>query len=173
MRPLAEVLLAGLFVSWLLATALCQAPSRVQNRLRKADVFGLIPRWHFFAPRPGTQDFVLVFRDQASSGSLSRWREAPRLPVSRLPLCALWNPGRRHTKAMIDITVELMNLVVDDRNKKEIELSVPYLALLNHISGLPRLDGECLTQFALVATQSSASTEPPEVVFVSSMHAIG
>ncbi|XHM65333.1 hypothetical protein ACE6JH_35455 [Streptomyces nigra] len=66
-----------------------------------------------------------------------------------------------------------MKLVAEERHNREIELSVPYLALLNYVSELPRLDENCLTQFALVASQSSAVNKSPTVIFVSSLHAIG
>lgn len=170
MRALAEDGLASLFALWLLATVLCQAPSRIQNWLRRGDVFALIPRWHFFAPVPGMQDFVLVYRDQTADGAISPWREAPSVPVSRQPWCAVWNPGRRHTKAILDITKELMQLITEQRNKREIELSIPYITLLNYVSSFPRLEENCSTQFALVMGKSSATPEPPSVVFVSSIH---
>jgi hypothetical protein len=173
MHRLAEWALAGLFISWALATVLCQVPSRLQNWLRQSDIFALIPRWHFFAPTPGMHDFVLVYRDQALDGSLTMWREVPGVSVTRQPVCAVWNPGRRHTKAMLDITKELMQLITQQRQKREIELSVPYLSLLNYVSCIPRLGTEDqYTQFALVMSQSSATEGPPAVVFLSSLHEI-
>lgn len=173
MNSLTERVLALFFFAWLVVTCLCQVQSRLQDRLRQSDLFGLIPRWHFFAPRPAMQDFVLVFRDRTPSGALSPWRETPHPSISHPLLCAVWNPGRRHIKAVTDTTIELMKLVAEERHKREIELSVPYLALLNYVSELPRLDEDCLTQFALVASQSSAVNKSSTVIFVSSLHAIG
>jgi hypothetical protein len=172
MLQLAEVALAVLFILWSLATVVVQPPSPLRDWFRRSDVFALIPCWHFFAPTPGMSDFSLVYRDQAADGSVSPWREVTGVTVTRQPFCALWNPGRRHTKAMLDITKELMQLITQDRQKWEIELSVPYLSLLNYISALPRHGEDRFTQFGIVMSSSSATADPPVVVFVSSLHAI-
>lgn len=172
MRAFAELALAGFFVLWLIATAAFQAPSRLQDWLRQSEIFALVPRWHFFAPTPGVQDFTLIYRDQAADGSLSPWREVPVVTVPRQPINALWNPSRRHTKAMLDITKELFQLIAQNQDETEIKLSVPYLALLNYVSRLPRLGVDRFTQFALVMSNSSATTDPPAVVFVSALHEI-
>ncbi|MFI9176083.1 hypothetical protein [Streptomyces lincolnensis] len=118
------------------------------------------------------QDFTLVYRDLTQDGQVSPWCEVPGIRITKYPLCALWNPGRRHTKAMLDITKDLMQLLDDAPGEREIQITVPYLALLNYVAALPRLDSSCSTQFALVTTKSSATAEGSGVIFASSLHSM-
>ncbi|MFD5817747.1 hypothetical protein [Streptomyces sp. NPDC127038] len=158
---------------WLVLTMVCQARSRWATRIRKYDVFALIPRWTFFAPTPGMQDFVLLHRDRTPDGRLTQWRELTGAAAGARPLRAVWNPDRRHSKALLDASQNLLQLASQGRRPEEIELSAPYLALLAHVSAQPRPEEPDATQFALVVQKSSALEEAvPAVAFVSSLHAI-
>ena len=88
------VILAG----WFLISLAAQMNARPVAYLRARDIFSLIPNWSFFAPRPGTSDYHLVFRDSDESGEWSRWREIP-LNEKRTLWGAIWNPQKRLTRS--------------------------------------------------------------------------
>jgi hypothetical protein len=172
MQSVAELALAVALGTWLGASVVCQYPSHIERLLRRYDACSLIPRWHFFAPRPSMQDFHLVYRDRSASGGVSPWHEVPA--ATSHPLASpVWNPGRRHNKALFDAVQALLKL--SERaggRERELQLTVPYIALLTYVSGLPRLDEPEMTQFALVASQRQSSTASPTVFFVSGLHAL-
>ncbi|WP_051732391.1 hypothetical protein [Kitasatospora phosalacinea] len=172
MRELAEFAFAAVCCLWIVLTVVCQVPSRAAGRIRGRDVFALVPQWSFFAPTPGMQDIVVVHRYRTVDGGLSRWREVAAGAPSGQPLCAVWNPHRRHAKAVLDATKNLMQLAAEGRRPEEIQLSVPYLALLTYVSAQLCPQERRATQFALVVQRSSAFQDPPSVAFVSALHAI-
>ncbi|WP_181787130.1 hypothetical protein [Streptomyces phytophilus] len=173
MPGLAGPAYAALCALWIVLTVACQPHSRVAAKIRRYDFFALIPRWTFFAPTPGTQDFVLLRRYRTRDGRLTRWRETAGTAAGGRPLCAVWNPARRHTKALLDAAQSLMELASQGRRPEEIELTGPYLALLAHVSAQPCAEEPRAAQFALVIQRSSAFGEAaPSVAFVSSLHTI-
>lgn len=156
--------LVGLLLSaWFAVTVFCQFPGRsVRDRL------ALVPRWTFFAPNPGEWDYHLVFRDYDEGASpLMSWTEIDE-HVQRSPLNALWNPGKRYRKAVIDCC----QLCLPYRNRLEaIRTSVPYLALLNVVMAQPRYDGAGLRRFAIIGTKRFGGFAP-EVLITSDLHAL-
>ncbi|WP_407561341.1 hypothetical protein [Streptomyces sp. 184] len=164
---------AAVCALWIVLTLVCQTRSRLATKIRSYDFLALIPRWTFFAPTPGTQDFVLLRRYRTSDGRLTRWRETPGTAAAGRPLYAVWNPARRHTKALLDAAQSLMELASRGGRPEEIELTAPYLALLAHVSAQPCSEEPHATQFALVIQKSSAFAESAaSVAFVSSLHAV-
>ena len=116
------------------------------------------------------QDFHVVYRDRSGTGELSPWRAVPHSPPPRL-VYPVWNPGRRHNKALFDVTQALARLVSGVHGDgRELQISVPYIALLTYVSGLRRLESPQATQFALVTSLGRRATAAPEVLFVSSLH---
>jgi len=51
-----------------------------------------------------------------------------------------------------------------------VQWSTPYLLLLNHVSGLPRMQGAAAVQFALLGSFGHDSARQPFVRFVSDCH---
>lgn len=88
----------------LLTTVLSHLP-RIGTFLRSRDRPGLIPVWTFFAPRPGTSDEVLLYRDRLGEHETSEWMPvlSPRARAGRF----LWNPGKRVSKLVTDTTSEV------------------------------------------------------------------
>ncbi|GGY59900.1 hypothetical protein [Streptomyces omiyaensis] len=173
MREAAGLGFAAVCSVWIVLTLVCQGRSRVAAAIRRHDVFGLIPLWTFFAPTPGTQDYVLLRRCRTADGRLTQWRELGGADATGQPLCTVWNPARRHAKALLDAAQSLLELASRVGRPEEIELSAPYLALLAHVSAQPCSEEACATQFALVIQKSSAYEEAvPAVAFVSSLHEI-
>src|SRR5262249_31136977 len=114
--------------------------------------------------------YHLLYRDRTSDGKLSPWREVPGERPQR-GIAAFWNPGRRHNKALVDVTLELARLgqAVGDR-VEALALTVPYLAVLNFVSEAPRIDCDCETQFLLMTSDRRRRGAKPEVLLVSALH---
>jgi hypothetical protein len=164
--------LFGFFALWFAVTALCQLPIPLSERIQRMDVINVIPRWNFFAPTPGTYDVHLLFRDRLPDESLSRWYEVPRSIPPRL-INPLWNPGRRHNKAVFDATRHLADESSRYRETPDlVQLSLPYIVILNFVSSLPRSYPACQTQFLLMRSFDRASFSQPSTIFLSSMHSL-
>lgn len=173
-RPV-DVALAAFLLAWLLVAAVCQVPgdvrtwrtSRVDRWVRAHDVLGCVPRWHFFAPRPGTEDIHLLYRDRLPDGRVTRWREV-LAPAPPLLVGAIWNPDKRHNKALLDATQELVEVsAMMDGDLDRIQLTVSYLAVLTFVGGLPRPHAPDGTQFLIMR---SSGPDRPEGVLLSAMH---
>jgi hypothetical protein len=175
---IAFALLAILLLSWFTISVVCQiprhlakwTPTRAETWVRAHDVFGLIPRWHFFAPIPATDDLHLLYRDRLSDGHITRWCEvAPLMPPKWIG--SVWNPGRRQNKALIDVTLELVKAGLSlNRDAAQIQLTLPYIATLNFVCGLPRDRRAEATQFLIMRSKGADKDTKHHVIFLSTMH---
>ncbi|MFE7720345.1 hypothetical protein ACFU44_15030 [Nocardia rhizosphaerihabitans] len=171
-------LLAILLLTWFAVSALCQIPrdvekweaGRAEQWVRAHDVLGLVPRWHFFAPSPATDDLHLLYRDRWADGQLAPWREiGPRRPAKWLG--AVWHPGRRQNKALIDITLELLQAGLSlNGDTERIQTTLPYIAMLNFVCSLPRDHCAHATQFLVMRSKGADENPDHQVLFVSAMH---
>jgi hypothetical protein len=169
LRPL-DLLLCGLLAAWFGVSAVAQLPGVWARRIRAWDSFGVIPHWSFFAPTPGRTDPHLLYRDRLADGALTSWTEIPLIEPRRWQH-VVWNPLRRDKKALFDV-VQLLNLQFQQTAPEAIVLTIPYLLLLNHVSGLPR-PAVCVgTQFMLVESHGFGSAERPERRMLSSWHSL-
>ncbi|GEM32916.1 hypothetical protein NN3_39230 [Nocardia neocaledoniensis NBRC 108232] len=172
------VLVAAALLTWFLVSVICQIPRNLerweagtmQQWFRARDVLGLLPRWHFFAPVPATDNLHLLYRDRMADGQLAPWREiGPRRPAKCVG--ALWHPGRRQNKALIDITLELLQAGLSlDGDADRIQTTLPYIALLNFVCSLPRDHRPYATQFLVMRSKGSDENPEHQVLFVSAMH---
>ena len=130
------------------------------------DVFNLIPKWTFFAPHPGRHDYHIVYRDYDEHDMpISDWREL--LEYSRRPfLSALWHPGKRYRKAVIDCCQSIIQ-----NQAENAPLTIPYLLLLSVVMKKAPADGALGRNYAVIATRRLATTHP-ELVLLSKMHTI-
>jgi hypothetical protein len=171
-------LLAILLLSWFSVSVVCQIPrnvekweaSRAEQWVRAHDVFGFIPRWHFFAPVPATDDLHLLYRDRLSDGRITRWCEVrPRTPPKWIG--SVWNPGRRQNKALIDVTLEIVRASLSlNRDTAQIQLTLPYIATLNFVCSLPRDYCAEATQFLIMRSKPVDENPDHDVIFLSTMH---
>jgi hypothetical protein len=164
MTAICIVILAG----WFLISVLAQLNIKAVARLKAHDIFSLIPNWSFFAPRPGTSDYHLLFRDADSAGEWSRWREIP-LANRRTLWGAIWNPQKRNTKALSDVVRGLVRLA-QDQTFKNFSLTLPYLAILNYVSSIPRSTPCVQTQFMILKSEGFFADQDPQFLFMSNMH---
>ncbi|MDB6136434.1 MAG: hypothetical protein JWM59_4677 [Verrucomicrobiales bacterium] len=160
----------GILVLWFALSVVAQVSDRCLRTLRRYDVLGLIPAYNFFAPTPGTLDYHILVRDLSSDGELTGWRELPYLPST--PWAFVWNPGRRHNKAIFDVMKDLAAWINElGPDKASIYLSTPYLTVLDHVSALPRAEAATKTQFLLMSSrrrQGAGVDVAP--VFLSALH---
>jgi hypothetical protein len=162
-------------------------PLEALRGLRKYDLFGLIPLWTFFAPRPAWTDFHLLYRDRLADGTLTPWTEVMAIEARRWWHFA-WNPRKHERKAVIDVVRMLSRRLfstdraswsaaivplTDDKPWVEIppgvHTSLPYLAILHMVSNLPRLGASDATQFLIMIADAARSGEPT-VMMVSALH---
>lgn len=154
--------------AWLMVSALSQLNLPPATVLKSHDVFSLIPNWSFFAPRPGTSDYHLLFRDLSSSGEPGRWQEIP-LADKRTLWGAIWNPQKRQTKTLSDVVRGLLRLA-QDKSLQDYSLTLPYLVILNYVSSIPRPGTSAQTQFMILKSEGFFSNEDPQFLFLSNTH---
>jgi hypothetical protein len=157
-----------ILAAWLLISLLSQLQVKLVAPLKAHDVFSLIPNWSFFAPRPGTSDYHLVYRDLGSDGAWGRWREIP-LAERRTLMGAVWNPQKRRTKTLSDVVRGLIRLA-HDGVLKDFSLTLPYLSILNYISSFPRTAPCRQTQFMILQSEGFLDEHDPAFLFMSNAH---
>jgi hypothetical protein len=167
-----DVALGVLLGVWLVVSAVAQLEVLRPGiaRVRRLDLFSLVPQYNFFAPRPGTKDFHLMVRATTSSGEFGRWRELSPLPHRAWWNC-LWNPARRPRKALFDLATTLAK-ESQAVSRTAVQVSISYLVLLNHVSAAARLQAPARVQFLLAVSNGTCSTEPPRPLFISHIHEV-
>lgn len=164
--------MAVVLTAWFILSAAGQltAPwgNRPLDRLRTWDVFGLIPNYKFFAPRPAEHDYHLLIRTVGFSGELGPWRQIAG-PPDRHWWHALWNPDRRAFKSLSDVMAVAYRH--DHDKPRAVLTALPYLALLNYVTEAAAHDqGAANVQFVLAISYGVLSDDAPSVVFKSDLH---
>ncbi len=171
------------FGVWLLLTAVYQFPQASQW-IGRRDHFGLLPRWTFFAPNPGTSDHHIVYREcldpaadlssqeriEAASASLSPWRELADLCPGH-HILFLWNPQRRVNKTISDLVngFALLRKTSPDLPRYA-HFTVEYFILLNLVQrGAPRSSRR---QFAIVRSHGFGEARMLAPTLVSDFHPV-
>ena len=163
-----EFLIACALAVWFTAAAIGQVRVQAIQRWRRLDIFGLIPMWWFFAPTPLTSDLVIVTRDRDNSGAVSAWTEL-RVGGDRNWLSFVWNPGRRDRKAAFDLTIALLAASGGDpRPNPVIQISIPYLGLVNYAVHLPLTNALEARQFAIIKEDA----DDAQAIFLSAWHRV-
>jgi hypothetical protein len=157
-----------ILTAWLIISLLSQLQVKLVAPLKAHDVFSLIPNWSFFAPRPGTSDYHLVYRDLGADGEWGKWREIP-LAERRTLMGAIWNPQKRRTKTLSDVVRGLIRLA-HDRVLNDFSLTLPYLSILNYISAFPRSSACLQTQFMILQSEGFLDERDPAFLFLSNAH---
>ena len=161
-----HILVATIFAVWLLASAIVYLP-RVGKAIRRRDQLLLIPNWQFFAPIPARHDVHFLYQDKYGDDTLTRWTEIV-LPGQRRWFNMVWNPDKREHKALFDIEQQLIeHLSAEDRG---LEVSIPYLTLLNYISRLPRTTAPHFTRFLMMRARGYIPADEGQILHVSRFH---
>ncbi len=162
---------AGVLAAWTAATVVAALPPG--RWLRRRDPLGLIPQWTFFAPNPGTHDYHLLWRDRLVGGLVTDWSEIELPRGRRGPIAVLWNPEKRANKALLDLVSSLLQLSAagDVGNRRlGLQISTPYLALLNHVMSQPAAAATEARQFLVV--ESPGAADEADGLFLSDVHDI-
>jgi hypothetical protein len=162
-----DVIASVVLALWALASLLAQMRVKILAPIRLADWGHLIPNWSFFAPRPARSDYYLCYCDIGTDGRISEWATLTQLPRKSW-LTAFWHPTRRETKAMLDAVRMLMRL--RGRRLPGLELSLPYLALLQYVDAAPHAIHTVATRFVLVARLATGLETTPKLIFKSKWH---
>lgn len=139
----------------------------LQPHLRKRDKLGLLPNYSFFAPKPMTSDYRLIYK--RAGGDDAEWVEVPICTdagLSRL----VWNPDKYVNKAFVDTC----NFLIDEFHrlpeKPLIRISLHYLTLMLTVArhlGRSRQQGHAV-RFAVVSTGGGDRVSIEQVMFASS-----
>jgi hypothetical protein len=163
--------LAAFFAVWLLASIPNQFRWSWWESIARRDALALLPRWTFFAPRPGRHDLHILIRDW-SGGTPGPWHELERLAPGPW-LRAVWNPDRFARKAVTDTGNALARAARrGDDAPSAIQLHSAYLEILGWVLAAPSATPDAARQFALVRTQTDRPGRLLDVVFVSFEHSL-
>ncbi len=163
-----EVFAGAPLAAWLALSLLNQVAGGRWRWFARLTASGFIPNWRFFAPRPGTSDFHVLYRDLLISGEMTQWVEAPAAEA-RPAVAALWNPGKRPNKALFDLCTVLFE-TGRGLDHTRLMLSTPYLAILNRVNSMPASSLAACRQFVLMATYPDRPQSEAEPLFVSGFH---
>jgi hypothetical protein len=172
LRAPIAILALGLLGGWFVVSIIGQLDGRLLTALQRRDDFGLIPRWTFFAPRPGTVDYYLLFQLHGPSGP-SPWQEEP-LSSERTVTGAFWNPEKRNRKALSDVVRSLARQTsqIDRAQLWQLEFTIPYLAVLSYLSSSAavRFPGMTQIRFMILESDGFCTVRPPRLLFLSDHH---
>lgn len=112
--PLVRTAAKVIFTVWFLVSAAAQYPDDSYSRVRRlggplTNSF-LIPNWKFFAPNPGIEDVILLYRTgDSASGTWSEWARV--LPIYRPNLIRSFvSRDSRLNKGLLDIYATLQEV---------------------------------------------------------------
>lgn len=134
------------------------------------ETLSVVPKWHFFAPKPGTRDVFLLHRNTHSDGAVGVWRTISGMDAFRSPWSFAWNPDKRMRKTLYDAIVTLSSTPREKSTEQLLlQLSTPYLLLLNHVASLARTSDATGVQFAIMESEPGGQ---PRLVLASELHSL-
>ncbi|MDC0722095.1 hypothetical protein [Nannocystis bainbridge] len=166
--------------AWGIATIFYQFKA-TSDAVARWNFLSLIPKWTFFAPRPKTTDYQLLYQDRRlGADSMAEPVEISLMPKGRVApvLRFLWNPCKRNTKAINDITGFITNYKARHRrriarNALALEMYVPYLVMLNYVSSRARAPtADCRRRFIVRKSFGHIRRDPPVPVLESNFHRV-
>lgn len=155
---------------WFAASVVNQFGFEWWKRWKRFDVVGLIPRWTFFAPLPGTTDFHLYYRDVSADGDVGDWRELA-FATARSPVDMFWNPLRREKKMLVDAVQQIVQVAAQlEGDGRGVVLTTSYLLLLNAVAALPKAAATRARQFMILESDGYFAAGEPRLVLRSDAH---
>ncbi|MEA3012468.1 MAG: hypothetical protein QOD42_1013 [Sphingomonadales bacterium] len=158
-------LVVVLFGGLLLATVVHNLGLK-SRRLSLLEGLGLVPKWKFFAPKPGVSNYYLLYRDRFADGSVTPWLTLHGMDSDRDAIAFIWNPNRRLRKALHDLITDLPYDLCETQ-PAIFKLTTAYLVIVKHISTLPRTAESRETQFLIVEKYLD---QPAQTLFRSELH---
>jgi len=126
-----------------------------------------IPSWSFFAPNPYQVDYYVLYRN-INQNEVHEWKQIYQYKKMRPSYSFFWNPHKLFLRAIVDVSIDLLKVASNEKDKKRICLSLPYLYLLNYVH---HLSDSQMEKFQFIIMTKDTQSEP-EVVFVSETHPI-
>jgi hypothetical protein len=175
-----EKAIVSLLIVWGVATIFYQF-NATSDFVGRWNYFALVPKWTFFAPQPKTTDYLLGYQDRdEASGSIFEPVIIDLKPARGLESAFrfIWNPAKRNTKAVVDITSYVLTYVAMHRaniarNALVLELYVPYISLLNFVSGhAPPTAPDYRRRFLVLKSFGYRGSVPPVKILESNFHRI-
>jgi hypothetical protein len=164
-------IIVGLLLGfWWIASVIHQFSFKWWKKFASHDPLNLLPRWTFFAPNPGRNDYHLVYRDWRE-GQPNHWMELSELKTD-LRWRWIWNPPRYPSKAISDLVNGLFGVIQDSVDFPEsVMLSSYYIGLLALVMSQPVTAPDVShRQFAIVATQGFEHDRKLVVKYVAELH---
>jgi len=166
----AECMVVGLLGLWFALSVVAQFHhGRWVRRIRRYDIFGLVPTWTFFAPRPSVNDYHILYRDKTAEGTVGPWRELFTHHYSPV-LRGIWNPRKREAKVISDVCGILLRTSASIRKTKRLFIHLPYLWLAALAADAPRSPLSVSRQFLVAQTDGYRKKDKPRVLFLSEFH---
>jgi hypothetical protein len=144
-----ELVILALYIVWFLLSVANQFQRASRSRLAPFLSVLLVPRWTFFAPNPGHSDYFLEYRDHTEDLFSTPWQRVSVLEERTL-LGAIWNPNRRQSKLLFDVTQSLQVSALAMEDPEGICVSIPYLLVMNYLDSLPVEPPCTIRQFRVV-----------------------
>jgi hypothetical protein len=169
MMTIQSLVLLSFFYCWFLLTIVCQLDNGVIAKIRRKDLFHLIPNWRLFAPAPLKVDYHLEYRLRLEAAEVTEWQEI-QLVAQRTYLSAIWYPQKRVRKAFSTYTRRL-TAIFRKYGQTAGSRSRTCITILDYLQHeLENSDAEAM-QFRIISQQDFAKTVSPKVVFISDWHA--
>jgi hypothetical protein len=136
--------------------------------------FGLVPKWNFFAPKPGVFDFRIYYRMQETNTSISDWIEWDYKLFDRKWYNFILNPYKRKRKAVFDLCQEIAN-IIDYNNTNvndaiNIEYSIAYIAFLKNIEQSISNENIEAIQYGILTSDMLGKGESFSLMLISKWH---
>jgi hypothetical protein len=114
----------------------------------------------------------VLYRDKLRDGQVESWREEI-IAIDRTLRQMVWHPRRRMEKAVFDAASELFRISEHMKQVEQIQLTVPYLALLNFVTNpVPHEPDASHVQFLLASSAGHEEGVEPRMLFLSEFHAL-
>lgn len=153
---------------WLVLTIFIQFDGDVSHSIQKFDKLSLLPRWTFFAPKPGDTDVHLLCRFWKND-SPGEWMEVQLTKRNSGPtwhMKSVWNPNRRIEKLLFDFS----NDITYCRNKQLDETHLTeYIQILALVETLREDVEQTHVQFMIAGSNKTIFPEI-QVYFTSPKH---
>lgn len=136
----------------------CQAP------MHKYDKLHLLPNYSFFAPRPYSSDYRLVYK-LVDGGKGEDWQEVKMYDSFKVRRC-LWNPFKYYNKGFIDTSNFLIGEYHALKEKHIIKISENYINILKVVADDVVQPGSTV-RFAIVTSKGIHELSIEQIMFAS------
>jgi hypothetical protein len=166
-----EAIIVGtVCVIWIGLTIIAQFNNRLSKNIQQSDKLGLVPRWTFFAPIPGSTDVHLLIRYKIN-GEVSSWHETKlTVDLSKRLKWKRWifNPYRRVEKLLFDFVNDTFSL---KEQVLQIKYSTDYILILRFSENIATQLSADEVQF-MIAGSNLTLLKDLEVFMTSDTHRI-